>query len=178
MSVVGQKRTNRCWPKFTFVRCYSNSGQTLARLECPLSANTRYRDRRATLLCWQQHSHGEAVSETLRREIIGTGGPVPKTAADLHRQFAKLHQLADHAIDQDRPFVGHPSINEKPREIVPGVLFDLRSYRSDRDSRNPTFQGGQTATFQNHRPSTLIQHGPTPYAYQTPCQRCRFWPYQ
>jgi hypothetical protein len=39
MSALGQKRTNRPGPKSTFVRCYSNSGQTRVRLECPLCAN-------------------------------------------------------------------------------------------------------------------------------------------
>src|ERR1035441_1906329 len=38
MSQLGQKRTNHRGPKSTFVRCYSNSGQTRLRLECPLSA--------------------------------------------------------------------------------------------------------------------------------------------
>jgi hypothetical protein len=46
MSVVGHKRTNRRGRKSIFVRCYSNSGQTRVRVDCPLSAN---RDRQRVL---------------------------------------------------------------------------------------------------------------------------------
>ena len=38
MSALGQKRTNSRRRKSTFVRCYSNSGQTRAQVDCPLSA--------------------------------------------------------------------------------------------------------------------------------------------
>jgi hypothetical protein len=40
MSAPGQKRTNHRGPKSTFVCCYSNSGQTRVRLDCPLRADT------------------------------------------------------------------------------------------------------------------------------------------
>jgi hypothetical protein len=39
MSALGQKRTNHLAPKSSNLRCYSNSGQTLVRLRCPLCAN-------------------------------------------------------------------------------------------------------------------------------------------
>ena len=37
---MGHKQTNHRGPKSTFVRCYSNSGQTRVRLDCPLCAST------------------------------------------------------------------------------------------------------------------------------------------
>ena len=40
MSAVGHKRTKHLGPKSGFVRCYSNSGQTRLRLDCPLSARS------------------------------------------------------------------------------------------------------------------------------------------
>src|SRR5271169_273133 len=39
MSEMGQSRPSYSTPIPTNVRCYSNSGQTRQRLECPLSAN-------------------------------------------------------------------------------------------------------------------------------------------
>ena len=40
---IGQKRTTHHRLKSIFVRCYSNSGQTQAQLDCPLCANSRHR---------------------------------------------------------------------------------------------------------------------------------------
>src|ERR1035437_6818958 len=40
MSPSGHSRPSHRGPKCTFVRCYSNSGQTPGRLDCPLSAKS------------------------------------------------------------------------------------------------------------------------------------------
>jgi hypothetical protein len=45
MSALGHLRPSHSSPVPPFVRCYSNSGQTRARLECPLSAKSRLMQR-------------------------------------------------------------------------------------------------------------------------------------
>jgi hypothetical protein len=67
---------------------------------------------------------------------------------------------------------------KNPGALCPGFYLISEAIDQNCVSRNPASQIGQTVTFQNQRPSTLIQHGPAPYAYHRPCQRWRFSPYQ
>ena len=45
MSALGHSRPSWSRPALVRVRCYSNSGQTLVRLNCPLSAISGHRTR-------------------------------------------------------------------------------------------------------------------------------------
>ena len=62
-TAVGQKRTNHRRLKSTFVRCYSNSGQTLVWLECPLSAKS------GLMQCSKQHLY--SITSSARESSDG-----------------------------------------------------------------------------------------------------------
>jgi hypothetical protein len=65
LSAVGQKQTNCREPKIGVVRCWSNSGQTWARLDCPLSANS------GLMNCSKQHLYS-ITSSARPISVLGT----------------------------------------------------------------------------------------------------------
>src|ERR1035437_964941 len=70
MSPSGQKRTNHRRPKSTVVRCYSNSGQTRLRLDCPLSANN------GLLHCSRHHPYSITSSTQTSSVSVHTAAAV------------------------------------------------------------------------------------------------------